>query len=172
MRWMERIERRLAAQQEAAATPAAAAPGGARSQPSETSTALARQHEPAGEHPFGEAIAAIAQLGERVSGFENRSLIRRSAIAANYTDEAVEGLEKFAAANGISDPGRAMAEFEKRNPPPEPVVSGGTNWAFFDQRTNGAASADNGLAELLRGDDEGFLRKSIPAALAEVRGQR
>jgi hypothetical protein len=64
-----------------------------------------------------------------------------------------------------------MAAFEKANPPPEPVVSGGTNWAFFD-RQSAIAESDNGLAELLRGDDEGFLRKSIPLAINSVRGVR
>jgi hypothetical protein len=92
---------------------------------------------------------------------------RAKAREAHYTDEAVEGLEQFMEKHGIADHELAMPAFEKKNPPPEPVVSGGTDWNFFDQRDN----PESGLEMLLKGDQEGFLRKAVPAALAEVRGR-
>jgi hypothetical protein len=101
--------------------------------------------------------------------FERKWLAGRAkAREAQYTDEAVEGLEKFMEEHGIADHELAMPAFEKKNPPPQPVVSGGTDWNFFDQRDN----PESGLELLLKGDQEGFLRKAVPAALAEVRGQR
>jgi hypothetical protein len=92
------------------------------------------------------------------------------AALLHWTDESIAQLGAFMAEHGISDPELAMVEFEKQHPPPEPVAGSRTNWNFFGRRDNGA---DNAAYEmLLHGDYEGFLRKSIPAALAEVRGQR
>jgi hypothetical protein len=86
----------------------------------------------------------------------------------NYTDEAVVALGQFMGRNNLTDIETAMVEFERQNPPPEPVVSGATNWNFFAQRDNGA---DTAYQMLLKGDDEGFLRVSIPAAIESVRGR-
>ncbi len=85
-----------------------------------------------------------------------------------YTDEGLEKLEAWMEKNGVANHSIAAAAYERENPPPPPVETGGSSWNFFDQRDN----PESGLEMLLKGDDEGFLRKQIDTSLKEVRGQR
>ena len=92
------------------------------------------------------------------------------AALLHWTDEGLQQLGQFMGRNGLTDIEAAIPLFERENPPPEPVVGGATNWDFFDRRDSGADSAAYEM--LLNGDYEGFERVAVPAALAEVRGQR
>lgn len=92
---------------------------------------------------------------------------RQRAAELGYTAEGLEKLEAFMEKNGVADHELAIPAFEKLHPPPEPVVSGGSRWNFFDQ----AASAnDEAMKALMSGNDEGFLQMALPAALKEGRG--
>jgi hypothetical protein len=93
---------------------------------------------------------------------------RSKAREANYTDEGIEKLEAWMVQKGVADHEIAMAAFERENPPPAPVATGGASWNFFDQRDN----PESGLDLLLKGDDEAFLQRQINTALKDVRGQR
>jgi hypothetical protein len=167
MNWQERVGAALAAQQEAAATPAAAAPGGALSTTSREGAALARQQEPTGEHPFAEALRLLQPVSARLDRLENQKQVLQAAAASHYTDEGVQQLAAWMRQHNVTDPQVAMAAFEKASPRPT-MVEGGSRH-FSDQRP--ATPADIGFDLLLRGDYESFLRVSIPAALAEVRGR-
>jgi hypothetical protein len=86
-----------------------------------------------------------------------------------YTSEALVDLGRHMAQYGIVDIETGMKEFERLHPPPEPVAGSRTNWNFFEQRDKGADSTAYRM--LLKGDDEGFLRQAIPAAIESVRGR-
>lgn len=87
---------------------------------------------------------------------------------AGYNDEGVEQVEKLMQQRGIADHKAAMALFERENPPPEPVVTGGSKWNFFDPPSEN----DTGLKLLMNGDTDGFLAQAIPAALNDARRGR
>ena len=91
-----------------------------------------------------------------------------AARQAGYTAEGLTQLEEFMEQNGIADHKLAIPAFEKANPPPEPVVTGGSRWNFFDR----AAEAENDAAykALMNQDYEGFLERAVPAALKDLRG--
>ena len=132
------------------------------------------------EHPPAAAFSAVEPTGDRsLTASPPRGTVTREAprehevirIAreAHYTDEGALQLQQFMQQHSIADPMVAMLAFEQLNPSPEPVVSGATNWNFFDRRDKGADSAAYEM--LLKGDYEGFERVAIPAALNEVRGR-
>jgi hypothetical protein len=91
---------------------------------------------------------------------------RRKLRDAGYSDEGVEKIEAFMEKRGVADHEIAMAAYERENPPPAPVATGGSRWNFFDQRDAG----NLGLDALMKGDDEGFLAQALPIALKEGRG--
>lgn len=86
----------------------------------------------------------------------------------SYTDEGLKSLEEFMEREGIPDHKNAIPAFERANPPPEPVVTGGRGWNFFDRAAE--AEQDAAMKSLLSGNDEDFLARAVPAALKEVRG--
>ncbi len=71
--------------------------------------------------------------------------------------------------NGVADHEVAIPAFERLHPPPEPVVSGGARWNFFDQA---AGANDEAMKALMGGNDEAFLSMALPTALKEGRGGR
>lgn len=107
-----------------------------------------------------------AQAAQRA--LEGRwSASRRKAVDAGYTDEGLKELEDFMEHNGVADHELAMPAFERLHPPAEPVMTGSSRWNFFDRPQEGA---DPALDALMKGDDEGFLGRMIPAALKDARG--
>lgn len=98
---------------------------------------------------------------------ENRWLTgRKAARDAGYTDEGLEKLEAFMEKNGVADHSIAIPAFERLNPPPEPVMTGGQRWNFFD-----IPKEDVSLKPLFEGNEDGFLGPAINAALRDVRGR-
>jgi hypothetical protein len=87
---------------------------------------------------------------------------------AGYNDEGIASVEKLMEQEGVPSHKAAAALHEKLHPPPEPVVAGGSRWNWFDR--NAEAENDTAYNALMNGDDEGWLARSIPAALKEVRG--
>jgi hypothetical protein len=94
---------------------------------------------------------------------EGRSVARRS----GYTDDGLKALEEFKAEHGILDYEDAIAAYERRNPPPTPVATGGNRWDFL--QVPEAEAPD--LKPLLEGNDDAWLNKTITQTLREVRGQ-
>jgi hypothetical protein len=115
---------------------------------------------------LGDLTFDTGDLTERLSRLEARKRL----LESGYTDEGVQKLEQFMSERGIADHATAAAEYDKLNPPPDPVETGGSAWAFFDQRETAAAGGGGLELLLLQGDDEGFLRVSVPLALRNVRG--
>ena len=100
---------------------------------------------------------------------ENRWLEGRKTLRdAGYTQEGIEAVESLMEKRGIADHEAASALHERLNPPPEPAVTGGSRWNFFDRSAE--AANDKAYQALMSGDDEGYLGLAIPAALKEVRG--
>lgn len=98
---------------------------------------------------------------------EGRWLKGRSALrAAGYNDDGIAKIEELMEQRGVADHEVAAAYFERENPPPDPVVTGGSRWNFFDMPKD-----DVSLDALMKGDDEGFLRQAVPAALKDARGR-
>lgn len=87
---------------------------------------------------------------------------------AGYTDEGIAAVEKLMEERGIPDHEAAASLHEKLQPPPEPVVTGGSRWNWFDR--NAEAENDVAYKALMSGDDDGWLARSIPQALKEARG--
>ena len=109
------------------------------------------------------------QAAEARRDLENRwSASRAKARDAGYTEEGLTELESFMEKNGVADHELAIPAFERLHPPPEPVVSGGSRWNFFDQAAN---ANDEAMKALMSGNDEQFLGTQIPLALKEVRGR-
>ena len=154
MSWQERVEAGLRARLAAAQLELLAPVG-----------ALATV-EPAGDRSL---VIASPPGGTVTREAPREQEVTRIARENNYTDEAVLQLHRLMQQHNISDPMVAMLVFEKMHPPPEPVVSGATNWNFFDQRDSGADSAAYQL--LLKGDFDGFERVAVPAAIESVRGR-
>lgn len=94
---------------------------------------------------------------------------RGKARDSGYTDEGLTKLEEFMEKNGVADHELAIPAFERLNPPPEPVTTGGTRFNWFDRPQDGVSK--DAMDALMRGEDESFLREAIPAALKEVRGR-
>jgi hypothetical protein len=86
-----------------------------------------------------------------------------------YTDEGIAKLREFMRQHGVTDARVAAVAYEQLNPPPPPVETGGSAWNFFAQPP--VTAENTGLDLLLQGDDEGFLRVSVPLAIKEARGQ-
>jgi hypothetical protein len=100
---------------------------------------------------------------------ENRWLEGRAKLRADgVTQEGVEAVEKLMEDEGIPSHEAARLLYERRNPPPEPAVTGGSRWNFFDRSAE--AANDTAFKALMDGDDETWLAHSIPAALKEARG--
>jgi hypothetical protein len=100
---------------------------------------------------------------------ENRWLEGRAKLRADgVTQEGVEAVEKLMEDEGIPNHEAARLLYERRNPPPEPAVTGGSRWNFFDRAAE--AANDTAFKALMDGDDEAWLAHSIPAALKEARG--
>jgi hypothetical protein len=91
-----------------------------------------------------------------------------AARAAGYTPEGLEKLEKFMEAHGVADHRIAIPAFERENPPPEPVTTGGQRWDFFGAKETRPPD----LNALLEGNEDAFLAQAIPEALAAVRNKR
>ena len=118
-----------------------------------------------------QATAAEERKAEEARlALENRwAESRGKARAAGYTEEGLNELEAFMEKNGVADHELAIPAFERLHPPPEPVVSGGSRWNFFDQATpNGDAVLKNFMDT---GNDEAFLAAMVPQALKDVRGR-
>ena len=104
---------------------------------------------------------------ENTRALEQRWLSGRSkAREVGYTDEGLEKLEKWMEERGVADHAIAMPAFERENPPPEPVITGGQKWNFFEQQKD-----DLTLKPLFDGDEDGFLGPAIGSALKDVRGR-
>ena len=115
------------------------------------------------------AATALSGLGARLDALESsRAAGRGRARAAGYTDEGLGELEKFMRQHGVADHEIAIPAFERANPPPEPIVSGNQSWNFLGSPGEAAPN----LNMLYDGDEEGFLRQAVPAALVSVRNQR
>lgn len=152
--------------------------------------AMAAPEEAGPEHrirsEFSEAIGAIREdlkkdreerereREERATEAAKRDLEKRwtegrsKARDEGYTGEGLDKLEDFMEKNNIADHKLAIPAFERANPPPEPVVTGGSRWNFFDVQEG--VESDAALKDLLNGNDESFLARTVPAALKEVRG--
>lgn len=85
---------------------------------------------------------------------------------AGYNDDGIAKIEEIMEKRGIADHEAAMALFERENPPPEPVMTGGSRWNFFE-----APKEDVNFKALMEGQDEAFLGSAVGAALKEVRGR-
>jgi hypothetical protein len=96
---------------------------------------------------------------------------RAKARDAGYTDEGLTELEAFMEKNGVADHELAIPAFERLHPPPEPVVSGGSRWNFFDQQAVNGDAVLKSFMDSGGQNDEAFLGAMIPAALKEVRGR-
>ena len=94
---------------------------------------------------------------------EGRSIARKS----GYTDDGLKALEEFKAERGILDYEDAIAAYERRNPPPTPVATGGSRWDFLSVPESEAPD----LKPLLEGNEDAWLNKTITQTLREVRGQ-
>ncbi len=116
------------------------------------------------------AEKAEREAAEARSKLEGRWVESRTkARDAGYTEEGLQQLEEFMEKNGVADHSLAIPAFERLHPPPEPVVSGGSRWNFFDQATpNGDAVLKNFMDS---GNDEAFLAATLPQALKDVRGR-
>lgn len=96
---------------------------------------------------------------------------RAKARDAGYTDEGLQQLEEFMEKNGVADHELAIPAFERLHPPPEPVVSGGSRWNFFDQNEQDpSAGLLKGLMDS-QGQDENALGGLVGVALKDVRGR-
>jgi hypothetical protein len=100
---------------------------------------------------------------------ESRWLEGRAKLRADgVMQEGIEAVEKLMEDEGIPSHEAARLLYEKRNPPPEPAVTGGSRWNFFDRAAEGEHA--KAFQSLMDGDDEAWLAHSIPAALKEARG--
>ena len=115
-----------------------------------------------------EAEATERKTQESTRALEQRWLSGRSkARESGYTDEGLEKLEKWMEERGVADHSIAMPAFERENPPPEPIMTGGQRWNFFDEPKD-----DLSMKPLFEGNDDGFLGPAIATALRDVRNNR
>jgi hypothetical protein len=106
---------------------------------------------------------------DRLRQLENQWATTRSeARKQGYTDEGLTQLETWMEKRGVADHTIAIPAFERENPPPPPVLTGGQSWNFFDQKTR----EDVDLKPLFDGNEDAFMNKAIAAALNDVRNQR
>ena len=107
------------------------------------------------------------QAEESKRELESRWLKGRTALrSAGYNDDGIAKIEELMEQRGVADHEVAAAYFERENPPPDPVVTGGSRWNFFDMPKD-----DVSLDALMKGDDEAFLRQAVPAVLKDMRGR-
>ena len=114
------------------------------------------------------AEKATREADDAKRDMERRWLAGRATLRDDgYTQEGIDAVEQLMEKRGIADHEAARALHEKLNPPPEPVVTGGTRWNFFDRAEELAGK--EAYDALMSGNDEKFLAYAIPAALKEVR---
>jgi hypothetical protein len=106
---------------------------------------------------------------ERVRRLESQwATTRGEARKQGYTDEGLTQLEAWMEKKGVADHTLAIPAFERENPPPEPVMTGGQRWNFFDKPTQ----EDPNYKALLEGREDDFMGQAIGSALRDVRSQR
>ena len=116
-------------------------------------------------------LAAEREKAEQRAGLERRWTDgRRFAREQGYTEDGLKPLEDFMEKNGIADHKIAIPAFERENPPPPQVMTGGSRWNFFEQGADPQADAD--LRPLFEGREEQWLGGQIQRALADVRNNR
>ncbi len=86
---------------------------------------------------------------------------RKVARAQGYTDDGLKALEEFKAEAGILDYEDAIAAYERRNPPPTPVATGGSRWDFLSV----PEAEEPDLKPLIEGNEDAFLNKTIAETL-------
>jgi len=106
--------------------------------------------------------AAEAQQKLQARWSEGRAKVR----AQGYTDEGLGELEKLMEERGIADHEAAAALYERMNPPPEPLISGGARWDWASPEVKNAPD----LKPLFEGREDEFLGPAIANALKEARG--
>lgn len=84
---------------------------------------------------------------------------------AGYQDEGIAAIEKLMEQKGIVDHEDAEAIWRDRNPPPPPAVSSGSRFDIF----NPPKEDDAAMKALMAGDDETFLRMTVPDAILSGR---
>jgi hypothetical protein len=90
---------------------------------------------------------------------------RTAAKQQGYTAEGLEKLEKFMEEEGIANHVHAIPAFEKVNPPPQPVTTGGQRWDFFGAKETRPPD----MTALMDGNEDAFLGPAIEAALNQAR---
>lgn len=95
---------------------------------------------------------------------EGRATIRKS----GYTGEGLEAVEKLMEERGIADHEAGVALFERQNPPPAPLISGGNRWDWAAPDTKNTPD----LKPLYDGNEDAFLGPAIANAIKEVREGR
>ena len=94
---------------------------------------------------------------------------RNKLRATGYTDEGLEGVEKFMEERGIADHEIAAAAFEKLHPPAEPVRgAGGTRFDVFGSEER---NSDSMKALFANPDDTMALDSMVNETLRAVRGR-
>lgn len=94
---------------------------------------------------------------------------RTNLRSQGWTQEGIEGVEKLMEQEGIASHDVGANHFNALNPPAE--IARSSNGGAFDMMTNAGLGEDM-TKLLLEGNDEAFLRKMVPNALAEVRGSQ
>jgi len=103
---------------------------------------------------------------EQVSRLEqNLAAGRALARKAGYTADGLKSLEDFKAEAGILDYEDAIAAYERRNPPPTPVATGGNRWDFLSVPETELPD----LKPLFEGNEDAFLNKTIASTLRDIR---
>jgi hypothetical protein len=123
--------------------------------------------------PAAEALAEAPRIVPAPSVIEGQIQVvtdgEEQLRAAGYTEEGLATLRNFARQHGVSDLRIAAVAYAELHPDPPPVETGGSSWNFFAAQDPAVTAETSGLDLLLKGDDEGFLAVSVPAALREAR---
>lgn len=137
----------------------------------ERMTAQLRSEQPTQvDPPVPAAAAPEPPLNNRPSDHPQRQpqidvAAWADALGTGWTDDGLQQLARFVAANRLGDdPARAVREFQRLHPDPEPIVSsGGGHWRTTNRDDSAAA-----IEALLNGTDDG--ERLISVAMREYRG--
>lgn len=83
-----------------------------------------------------------------------------------FNQEGIDAIEKLMEERGVADHEVAAAYFERLNPPPEPLMTGGNRWDWSAPEVKNAPD----LKPLFEGREDEFLGPAIANAIKEVRG--
>jgi hypothetical protein len=115
------------------------------------------------------------EAADKINAFASEWTRQKGRVRERYpdfTDSAIDEIEKFATEKGIPDFEAAAARYRELNPPATVEAPHSGGWGFFDESSNESLKDQMEKLMVAKGDNEAVTNKMVNDALTEIRGGR